>query len=297
MENPEFTITAGLVAQLTAARNKIRNKLISMDLATSEDQLDALAAAIESIVARGAVSIVLKEGESYTIPAGYHTGGGTVAAVAGGGNYALQSKQVTPTKSVQNITSDEGYYGLESVRVAAIPSQYQDVSGVTASASDVLVGSIIVLPDGSLVPGTMDNRGAVSKTLDVVTVEYTIPKGFHDGNGSVKIVLEEKNVTPTKSTQTITPSSGKVLGKVTVAPIPEKYNDTSGVTATADKILTGYSAVDASGQRVDGSIPDNGTLSLELDGMQTDSVDIPSGYTSGGTVTLTDSIARALAAI
>ena len=41
----------------------------------------------------------------------------------------------------------------------------------------------------------------------------------------------------------------------------------------------------------------NGATSLEIDGMQTTTVAVPAGYTSGGSVTLTNSIETALAAI
>lgn len=74
---------------LQSSRNTIRNKLIELGLATSVDTLDKLAVAIESIINKGAISIQVKEGETVTIPAGYHNGAGTVAGVGGGGNYTL----------------------------------------------------------------------------------------------------------------------------------------------------------------------------------------------------------------
>lgn len=79
----------------------------------------------------------------------------------------------------------------------------------------------------------MTNNGAVEKTLDVTTITYTIPKGYHSGTGTVKIALETKTVTPTKSAQDITPTTGKVLSKVTVAAIPDNYVDTSDADAVA----------------------------------------------------------------
>ena len=44
-------------------------------------------------------------------------------------------------------------------------------------------------------------------------------------------------------------------------------------------------------------MPNNGATNLTIDGMQATSVSIPAGYTTGGTVSLTDSIEKALAAI
>lgn len=291
------TIIATEISSLLADRNQIRNKLVELGLANAVDKLDALASAIASIVNQGAVSITVKEGETATIPAGYHNGAGTVAGVGGGGNYNLQSKTVTPTKQQQAVTSDAGYYGLSDVIVTAIPDAYQDVSTVTATAADVLTGKIIVLSDGTVVTGTMANNGAISKVLDATTVEYTIPKGYHPGTGKVKITVEQRTVTPTKASQVITPPSGSVLGQVTVSPIPAAYQDVTKVTASAADILTGKVIVNASGAVVNGTMANNGDVSMTIDGLTESSAVIPAGYTTGGTVSLTDDIYNALAEI
>ena len=349
------------LARIQTNRNTIRAKLVELGMATSTDKLDALATAIEGLVNRGAVNVEVKEGETYTIPAGYHDGSGVVAGVKGGGNYNLQTKTVTPTKKQQSVASDEGYYGLSSVTVGAIPEAYQDVSSVTAGAGDVLTGKVYVAADGVVTPGTMVNNGKVDKTLDVTVVTFTIPKGYHSGTGTVTITLEEKTVTPTKATQTITPTSGKVLSKVTVNPIPAAYQDVTNVDAAAGDVLAGKTIVDATGKEVEGtmtnqgaktatldaggsytipagyhngqgkvsakaladqtsataeateilsgetawvngvkvtgSMKNNGATGGNIDGLTVNSVTIPAGFTSGGTVSLTSDIEEALAAI
>lgn len=383
------------LSRIQADRNTIRAKLVELGMATSVDNLSKLADAIENIINQGAVSVTVQEGDTYTIPAGYHNGSGTVSGVAGGGNYTLQSKNATPTKKQQAITPDSGYYGLSDVTVAPIPDAYQDVTSVTAVAGDVLTGKIIVASDGTVITGTMVNNGAVSKTLDVTTITYTIPKGYHNGTGKVTLVLETKTVTPTKaeqvitpedgkvlskvtvnpipdayittddadataddiledktayvggekvtggmsnngavtkvltaatpsvviakgyhngngevsispetksatptkSAQTISPSSGKVLSSVSVAPIPDAYQDVTPVTATAPNVLNGSVFVSKTGEAVTGSMPNNGSTSGSIDGLTNTSVSIPAGYTSGGTVNLTSDIEDALAAI
>ena len=289
---------ATYINSIESSRNTIRNKLVELGLVASTAKLDALAAAIEDIVNQGAVSVTVQEGNTYTIPKGYHNGSGTVSGVSGGGNYTLQSKTATPTKKQQNITPDSGYYGLSDVTVGAIPEAYQDVSSVTAAAGDVLTGKVIVLADGTVTTGTMANNGAVSKTLDVTTITYTIPKGYHSGSGAVKIVLETKTVTPTKSAQDITPTAGKVLSKVTVEAIPDKYQDVSGVTTTAANVLDGTYFVDKTGALVEGTMPDKGAVTATIDGLTTTSYTIPAGKHSGsGKVSLTSDIENALAAI
>lgn len=390
----ESTNIAAQITRIQSDRDKIRAKLVTLSLAESTDNLDTLATAIEGIVDNGAVNAEVKEGESYAIPKGYHNGSGTVRGVAGDGNYTLQTKTVTPTKLQQNVTSDVGYYGLSSVTVNAIPEAYQDVTGVTATAADVLSGKTIVSSIGETVAGTMVNNGGVTKTLDTTTTSYTIPKGYHsgsgtvsvvtetknatpseeeqvisattgkvlssvtvakipenyittddatataadikdgqtayvdgakvegtmpvnaastqtlavattsyiipagyhDGAGKVTIVLEEKPATPTKAEQVIQPTTGKVLSKVTVAAIPDEYITTTDATAEAGDILLGETAY-VGGTKVTGSMPNNGATNLTIDGMITMTASVPAGYTSGGTVTLTDSIEDALAAI
>ena len=348
------------IASIEASRNAIRNKLVELGMAASGDKLEKLALAIENIINQGAVSVTVKEGDTYTIPKGYHNGSGTVSGVGGGGNYILQSKTATPTKSQQNITPDSGYFGLSDVTIAAIPEAYQDVSSVTAGAGDVLTGKVFVTANGTVTPGEMVNNGAVNKTLDVTTITYTIPKGFHSGTGKVQLVLETKTVTPSKTAQKITPTTGKMLSEVTVAAIPAEYITTDDATATAANILSGETAyVDGEkvtgtmtnngaktstlnaggsytipagyhngqgkitakdlasqtaataaaaeilsgetawvgGIKVTGTMANNGATGGSIDGLTTSSVTIPAGYTSGGTVSLTNDIENALAAI
>lgn len=269
--------TSTEITRLTEARNTIRDKLIELGLATSTSKLDVLAEAVDGIDNRGAVSATVREGDTYTIPAGYHNGSGTVSGVSGGGNYSLQSKTATPTKNQQSVTPDSGYYGLSDVTVNPIPEAYQNVSAVTAAAGDVLTGKVIVDATGANVAGTMPNNGAVSKTLDATTgnQSYTVPKGYHSGSGTVSITLENKTATPTKATQNVTPTVGKVLSKVTVNPIPDAYQDVSNVTATAGDVLSGKVFVNASGTEVEGTIPTKTSSNLTVSGA---TVTAPAGY-------------------
>lgn len=285
------------LTRIQTDRNTIRAKLVELGMAQSSANLDDCAEAMDLIENRGAVGATVKEGETYTIPKGYHNGSGTVSGVAGGGNYTLQSKTATPTKAQQNITPDDGYYGLSDVTIDPIPQIYQDVSGVTAGAEDVLANKVIVDPAGKNVAGTMPNNGDVAVTLTPASASYTVPKGYHSGLGTVKIVTEEKSVTPTKAAQDIIPTTGKVLSKVSVAAIPAAFQDVSNVTAGAADILAGKKIVDADGEEVDGTMANNGATGGTIDGLTATSLTIPAGYTSGGTVSLTGDIEAALAAI
>lgn len=284
------------LSRIQTDRNTIRTKLVSLGLVPAAANLDACASAVQNIENRGAVSATVQEGDTYTIPAGYHNGSGTVSGVAGGGNYSLQSKTITPTKTQQAITPDSGYYGLSDVTVGAIPDAFQDVSSVTAGADDVLTGKVFVDADGKVTTGTMTNNGTVTKTLNTTTKSYTIPKGYRSGSGKVSITTEEKSVTPTKASQAVTPTSGKVLSKVTVAAIPANFVDTTDADAVAANILVEKTAY-VNGVKIEGTMPDNGSVTASIDGLTAASVTIPAGYTSGGTVSLTSDIEDALAAI
>lgn len=151
------------------------------------------------------------------------------------------------------------------------------------------------------------NQGAVSVEIKAGN-NYYIPKGYHNGGGVVSAVSNEageeekykkqpKSVTPTKQQQIVTPSDGYWgLESVTVAPIPDKYVDTTDADATAAHILFDKTAY-IKGAKVEGTMPNNGNVSITIDGLTNTSVTIPEGYTSGGTVSLTGDIEEALAAI
>lgn len=276
--------------RIQQSRDTLRAKAINLGIADATAKLDTLATAYDAIENKGAVTAEVKEGETYTIPKGYHNGSGTVSGVAGGGNYALQSKTVTPTKQQINVTPDEGSYGLSDVTVAPIPEIYQDVSSVTAVAENVLATKVFVDAGGNVVTGTMANNGSVKRTLDTSAesnMSYTIAKGYHDGTGVVNIVSEVKSVTPSKSAQTVSPTEGKVLSGVSVAAIPDAYQDVTAVTATADKVLDGSVFVDATGTVIEGTMANNGAVSETLDATDTEYT-VPAGYHDGtGKVSIT----------
>ena len=180
------------------------------------------------------------------------------------------------------------------------------------------------------VEGIADN-GAVSKKLDTTTTSYAVPAGFHNGSGTVSIELEEKtvtangdvtptagkvlskvtvnvenaptlqekSVTPTKSEQSVTPDEGyDGLSQVTVGAIPANFADVTNVTVSPADVLANKVFVDSTGAEKAGTMVNNGAVAATIDGLTVTSYTVPAGYHNGsGTVSLTDDIETALAAI
>jgi hypothetical protein len=73
------------VTRIQAARNAIRNTLLAWGVAQADDSIDELAAALAALPNRGAVEEALEEGQTYTIPQGYHNGSGSVTNVVRAG--------------------------------------------------------------------------------------------------------------------------------------------------------------------------------------------------------------------
>jgi hypothetical protein len=254
------------ISRIQQDRNRIRNKLNALGLANGTDTLDTLTEAIEKIQDNGSITAQVKEGETYTIPAGFHSGTGTVSGVKGGGNYTLQSKTVTPTKQHQVITPDEGSYGLSDVQVNPIPDAYQDVTSVTAGAENVLTGKVFVDKEGTIVAGTMPNNGSVVHELATDDfaedpLGFTIPAGYHDGTGRVFVTKGTfMDVTPMKVPQ----ECDTTLFSFTVLPIPDEYQDVTEVNAVAAEVLANKKIVAKDGSVVTGTMKNNGIQEITL---------------------------------
>ena len=297
MADEEILTISGQILRITEARNQIRLKMGEggFNLLTDTERLTAnigrLAEVIEGIEVHPALNIELDpQNLTVQIPAGYYPGG--VASVdmsfdgEGDANFSLyEAPAQVPNKVGYDVVLPEGYYGFKSVHVDPIPAAYQDVTGVTTTQDKVLVGSYYVNNIGELKEGTMANNGAVNSVVSIATPEFTIPQGYHNGEGKITIEAQTKEFTPDVVGTVITADNGKVLSAVTIAPIPSQYKDTTDVTVTADKVLAGVTFVNGtSDEPIVGTMANNGAFGDVVLSVGNDSVEVAYGFTEGGSV-------------
>ena len=241
---------------------------------------------------------------------------------------SLQSKTTTPTKSEQVITAESSYDGLSSVTVNPIPNEYIIPSGSKSitenGTSDVTTYasvSIDVQPDlqtKTATPTTSTQEitadsaydGLSKVTVNPIPSQYIVPSGNLDitANGSTNVknyetvnvdvqpTLRSESVTPTESSQTVTPGTGyDGLSEVTVGAISSTYvgseidRRTSSDLTVSEATVTvpaGYYASQASKSVATGT---EGTPTATKGTVSNNSLTVtPSatntaGYISGGT--------------
>ena len=104
------------------------------------------------------------------------------------------------------------------------------------------------------------------------------------------VILQDKLVLPTTESQTIKADNGyDGLNEIIVGAIPDEYITTIDATAISSEILSTKTAY-VNGEKITGTMSNNGAISQTMDGINTKSISIPSGYTSGGSVSLDNTI-------
>lgn len=180
-----------------------------------------------------------------------------------GGTVLIDLTDTTATAA--DVADGKYFYGKDGVKTEGTNTKDSNTTDANASAAEILSGKTAYV-NKNKITGEMTNNGAVSGTISTKAQEYTVPQGFHDGSGKVKIATTEqakiiaanikagitilgvegtysgeaasveanKNVTPSSSQQVVTPSSGyDYLAQVTVAAIPySETPNTYGTTVT-----------------------------------------------------------------
>lgn len=142
--------------------------------------------------------------------------------VDGFSEVTVQVEQEPPTLSELEVTEngeyapEEGTDGFSKVTVNVEQGVSLPELASPAAAEDIAQGKEAIDQNGEKVSGAMPVNAAEAVVLDATTPLYQIPAGKHTGEGRVSIELEEKTVVLTAEQQEITPTAGKVLGKVIV---------------------------------------------------------------------------------
>lgn len=176
-----------------------------------------------------------------------------------GGDVIMDITDTTATADL--VDSSAYFYTNAGVKTKGTSTKDSDTTDANASASEILYGQTAYV-NKNKVTGSMPNNGAVSGTISTKAGAYTVPLGYHDGSGSVRISTTEQNkiiasnikngitilgvtgtysgegadvqsktVTPTTTTQTVLPDSGyDYLSQVTVNAIP--YTETPNAYGT-----------------------------------------------------------------
>ena len=170
------------------------------------------------------------------------------------------------TADASHVLSGYTFHDMSGAPKSGTCSYDSDTSNDTAAVSEILATKT-AHARGVLLTGTMANNGAVNGTISTKSESYTVPQGYHDGSGTVSIssaeqakiipdnirdgvtilgvagsmsgsegvVAQSKTVTPTFSSQSVTPDTGYThLASVTVNAITVTYSDNAagGKTVT-----------------------------------------------------------------
>lgn len=186
----------------------------------------------------------------------------TVGAVIVNGEVILDltDDTVTPEALTKGYTAHD----KSGAPIIGENTKDADTSDATAAEGEILAGKTAYVK-GKKITGSMVNRGSLTYDINGRDTPIMIPSGYHDGTGKVKIsdndkaklvpknlregveILgvegtmsgsedmkpQAKSVTPTFSSQQVTPDEGyNCLSQVQVAPIPVRQveNDAGGIT-------------------------------------------------------------------
>lgn len=147
--------------------------------------------------------------------------------VSGGSSgVKLQSKTVTPSENTQTVNPDSSYDALSSVTVETISNTYIGSSVTKKSAATYTPGtSNQSIASGQYLSGAQTIKGdsnLIASNIKKGVTIFNVTGSYNEATGGP--TLQSKIVSPSESTQTVSPDSGyDGLSKVTVNAISSTY--------------------------------------------------------------------------
>lgn len=147
--------------------------------------------------------------------------------VSGGSSgVKLQSKTVTQSENTQTVNPDSSYDALSSVTVEAISNTYIGSSVTKKSAATYTPGtSNQSIASGQYLSGAQTIKGdsnLIASNIKKGVTIFNVTGSYNEATGGP--TLQSKIVSPSESTQTVSPDSGyDGLSKVTVNAISSTY--------------------------------------------------------------------------
>ena len=274
----------GTVTSEGTALPTLDNPGTAADLLAGKELIDGEGEKVTGTMANnGAVNETLNAGDSYTIPAGYHNGSGSVAA-------ASLSSQTPGTADSGDIVSGQTAW-VNGEQITGTLEPGSQTGDATATANDILDGETAYVATGK-VTGTMPNNNAVTETLDAGAA-YTIPAGYHNGQGTVTANSLASQTQGTATAEDIMQGETAWVNGQQITGTATPGTDTSDATATADQILSPYTAYVASG-KVTGTIPTNTDDAVTINGEQ---VSVGAGYYANAVSKAIPTVAQAVPSI
>lgn len=144
----------------------------------------------------------------------------------GSSDVKLQSKTVTPSENTQTVNPDSSYDALSSVTVEAISNTYIGSSVTKKSAATYTPGtSNQSIASGQYLSGAQTIKGdsnLIASNIKKGVTIFNVTGSYNEVTGGP--TLQSKIVSPSESTQTVSPDSGyDGLSKVTVNAISSTY--------------------------------------------------------------------------
>lgn len=226
------------------------------------------------------------------------------------GDISLQDKEIDPTESIQYVTADSSYDGLNTVQVNAISSTYIG-SGIKKknAATYTPNNTIQTIASGQYLSGTQTIEAVPTETKTIDSNgTYTPSTGLYFSSVTVAVPdpsLQEKTVSPSETIQDVSPDDGYYgLSKVTVDAISSSYvgssipqRTSSDLTASGATVSvpSGYYSTDSS-MSVNSTSQATPSIDVNSTGLITASSTQSAGYVSAGTKTATKQLATKSAA-